>query len=355
MTTAGTGPKRLAKPEGTNMSKDGEPADGTARSAVPVEVAIVLVDGFQVSTLGLCIDPLERANAIRETELYRWITVGLHSRTVRASSGVHIVADTTIDALRQTAILIVCAARLDHRKTTIATLTPHLHRMRQAGTILAGVDNAATVLAGCGMVRGAKVTVAWTERDVLRTEHPEIVVARTVWVNDGDLATAGPGRAAADLVTSWIGRDHGSQIATQVYQELALGMPRGPTQLQTSTTGQRIGSSNPKMINAVELMEANIDEPLSIEEIAQLVGVSRRALQRSFKDQLNATPTEYYLSVRAGTARRLVRSSTRELAQISRDTGFSTATAFAKQYRKCFGTTPSEDRRAAERGVSPGA
>ena len=67
-----------------------------------------------------------------------------------------------------------------------------------------------------------------------------------------------------------------------------------------------IKRSGENLIEAAALMEANLEEPLSLDEIAKLVGVSRRQIERLFKRYVGEVPTKYYLDMRLRRARELL-------------------------------------------------
>jgi transcriptional regulator GlxA family with amidase domain len=94
----------------------------------------------------------------------------------------------------------------------------------------------------------------------------------------------------------------------------------------------------------VLLMEANIEEPLTTDEIAQHVCVSRRQLERIFKQYLNRVPSQYYLELRLNKARQMLMQTSKSIIQIGLSCGFSSGPHFSSAYRNFFGATPREDR-----------
>jgi len=115
----------------------------------------------------------------------------------------------------------------------------------------------------------------------------------------------------------------------------------------------RIGGSQPKLTDAVSLMEANIEEPLSTDDIAYYVGVSRRQLERLFKQYLSTVPSKYYLSLRLARARQLLQQTSKSIVQIGLACGFSSGPHFSSTYRSHFGITPREERAQRTR-IMPG-
>jgi transcriptional regulator GlxA family with amidase domain len=108
----------------------------------------------------------------------------------------------------------------------------------------------------------------------------------------------------------------------------------------------------PKLSEAVSLMEANIEEPLSTDEISSLVGISRRQLERQFKQYLGSVPSRYYLELRLQRARQLLLDSNHSIVQVGLMCGFSSGSHFSTAYSTLFGITPREER---QRKLLPGA
>ncbi|MDQ7051223.1 MAG: helix-turn-helix domain-containing protein [Enterobacterales bacterium] len=92
-------------------------------------------------------------------------------------------------------------------------------------------------------------------------------------------------------------------------------------------------------------METNIEEPLTPGDIAGLVNISRRQLERLFSSHLSSTPTRYYLELRLQNARRLLLQTSLPIIEVSIACGFSSAPHFSKCYRDLFNCSPSEERR----------
>ncbi|MCM3755665.1 helix-turn-helix domain-containing protein, partial [Bacillus licheniformis] len=91
-----------------------------------------------------------------------------------------------------------------------------------------------------------------------------------------------------------------------VSEQFILERIRSSTDTQPIPVDARVGFSRAELIEVVRLMEANIEEPLSLEELARLANMSQRQLQRLFREHLGMTPTHYYLTLRLRRARELL-------------------------------------------------
>jgi transcriptional regulator GlxA family with amidase domain len=106
-----------------------------------------------------------------------------------------------------------------------------------------------------------------------------------------------------------------------------------------------LGSNQPKLTEAVTLMEANTEEPISLDELSGYVGISRRQLERLFQKHLNCVPTRYYLNLRLNRARLLLLQTSKSIVDIALACGFISAPHFSKCYRDLFSIPPRDERR----------
>ena len=99
-------------------------------------------------------------------------------------------------------------------------------------------------------------------------------------------------------------------------------------------------------------MEANLEETISLDDLAHYVGVSRRQLERLFQKHLKCVPSRYYLELRLNRARQLLLQTNLSIIDVSLACGFVSAPHFSKCYRDFFGIPPREERRRFSPGQS---
>ncbi|MCY1444817.1 HTH-type transcriptional regulator CdhR [compost metagenome] len=97
-------------------------------------------------------------------------------------------------------------------------------------------------------------------------------------------------------------------------------------------------------------MESNLCEPLSLDELADYLSVSRRQLERLFLKYLHCTPSRYYLRLRLARARQLLKQSAMPVMQVAAECGFISTQHFTKRYREQYAVSPTRDRTIFVRG-----
>ena len=153
-----------------------------------------------------------------------------------------------------------------------------------------------------------------------------------------------------DMMLNLIGKERGRAICDQISEAMLCERVRDGSDRQRMPLRMRLGSSQPKLVEAVELMESNIEEPMTLDELASHVGIYRRQLERLFQKHLKCVPTRYYLEIRLRRARELLIRSSRSIVDIAFACGFVSAPHFSKCYRDFFGLPPREER--IPRGVA---
>ncbi|HMQ59001.1 MAG TPA: helix-turn-helix domain-containing protein, partial [Rhizobiaceae bacterium] len=130
----------------------------------------------------------------------------------------------------------------------------------------------------------------------------------------------------------------------QVCEQVLTDRVRSPSDRQRLPLRARLGVQNSKVLSIIELMEANLGEPLSLVEIAGYVGLSRRQIERLFRQEMGRSPARYYLEIRLDRARHLLIQSTMPVVEIAIACGFVSASHFSKCYRELYGRAPQQER-----------
>ncbi|MFM7505050.1 MAG: GlxA family transcriptional regulator, partial [Rubrivivax sp.] len=225
-----------------------------------------------------------------------------------------------------------------------AALRPLLARLDAEGAMLGGIGSGAAELARAGLLAGHRATLHWAESQALAEAHPDVVVSSHLYEIDRRRLTCAGGSASLDAFIAWLGQRHGERLVQALLAHFGLERLRDGSEPQRSPVSGRIGGGAPKLAEAVALMEANLGEPLPTENIARLVGVSRRQLERLFKQHLDELPSRYYAELRLQRARRLLQQTGQSILQIGLACGFASGSHFSNAYRARFGHTPREAR-----------
>ncbi|MFO7191599.1 MAG: AraC family transcriptional regulator [Thermocrispum agreste] len=142
-----------------------------------------------------------------------------------------------------------------------------------------------------------------------------------------------------------------TELQRLLFSQLLLAQPNN----YSAALHREPTTSAPKVIRrAAELIEEHAAEPLTVEDIAEAVGLSVRALQEGFRRFLDTTPMNYLREVRLRRVRAELEVSDptqTNVTEVAMRWGFLHAGRFSVQYRKRFGETPSTTLRGSPRIV----
>ncbi len=312
--------------------------------ARPREIVFALVPDYSFIAFSSAVEPLRMANRMHGRALYRWRVVSAGGAPVRSSNGLVVHVDGGFASAENADLVIVCAGeRVQHQvdKACLAWLRRLARRRIPLGAICTG----AYLLARADLLGGYRCTIHWENLASLREEHPDITVTTELFEIDRDRYTCSGGVAPLDMMLNLIEAEHGSSLAVAISEEFICERIRGGNDRQRIPLTHRLGTSQPKLVAAVSLMEDNLEEPMSLDELSRHVGLSRRQLERLFQKHVHRVPTRYYLDLRLARARQLLLQTSRPIVDIAFACGFVSAPHFSKCYRDRYGVPPRGERR----------
>ena len=315
-------------------------------------IGFLLVPNFSLIAFSAAFDALRMANRMREQKIYDWRVFTYDGQPISSSSDLTITPDGDAAAATDLDMLILCAGDKVHLAVD-KPLLAWLRKMAQQKVPLGAICTGSYLLARAGLLDGYRCTIHWENMASMREEFPTAIVSQELFEIDRDRFTCSGGTAPLDMMLNIISRQHGAQLAVAISEEFICERIRGRHDRQRVPLRLHLGTSQPKLMEAVALMEANLEEPMSLDELAQHVQLSRRQLERLFQKHLSCVPTRYYLELRLAKARQLLLQTSMSIVDVAFASGFVSAPHFSKCYRDFYGIPPRDERRQ-RRPVEPG-
>jgi len=178
----------------------------------------------------------------------------------------------------------------------------------------------------------------------LLAEFPQLHVSQRLFEVDRDRFTCSGGVSPLEMMTFILRQPPGSRELAQQVSDLLVAHQRSQDDHQSMPLRYRYANMPDAVLDALELMENNVEEPLSPGEIADYLGLSRRQLERLFQEHLQISPARKYLEIRLSKGRLSVLRTNRRVDDIALSCGFQAATHFITRYREFFGRTPQSER-----------
>jgi transcriptional regulator GlxA family with amidase domain len=327
-----------------------EIARGANSAPVKRSIVFFLVPNFSMIAFTTAIEPLRLANRMLGEEAYTWRLASLDGKPVCASNGVEVNVDTSLEQERhhlsgskRPSMMFACSG-INVEEAENKSFFAYLRECKNSGVTVGGLCTAAYLLAAAGLLKGKRCAIHWENLPGFQEKFPTADVYADLYEMDGNIWTCAGGTAALDMMLSLIGRDNDEDLVNRVCEQALTDRVRNPHDRQRLPLRARLGVQNVKVLSIIEFMEANISEPLSLVEIADYVGLSRRQIERLFQSQMGRSPARYYLEVRLDRARHLLRQSSMPVVDVAIACGFVSASHFSKCYREMYGKSPLQER-----------
>ena len=308
----------------------------------PQNMHFLLLPEFSVMGFVSAIEPLRVANRFRPGS-YRWQILSLDGGAVVASNGMSINADAAFGLAGAVDMLFVVAG-FNPLVFYQPALAQWLRRLHRHGATLGAIDTGAFVLAEAGLLGGEPVTLHWEALAAFAERFPGITVTEELFEIGTQAITCAGGTSAIDLMLALIATKHGRKLAAQVSEQFVLGRIRSQSDHQRMEIAARLGLHNRKTIQVVKLMQEHIEDPLTADDLAGMISVTRRQMERLFATHLHETPARFYLAVRLDRARELLRQTDMGILSVGVACGFVSSSNFSRAYRARFGLSPKDER-----------
>lgn len=309
-----------------------------------INIGFLIFPGFPMACLTSMIEPLRAANEIAGQDRFKWCLISETGQRVVSSAGVAFEPDCEFSTNLKSDVLFLLSGPLAQPETpTRANAT--LRALDRHGMTLGGISGGVFPLVRAGVMEGHRCSVHWCYEAAFRAEFPHIQAMDDVIVTDRRRYTVSGAAAAFDLALRLVEDCFGDEIAHEVACWFQHPMVRGEGVRQRVPTQTANHSGLPDLVaRAVDLFAQRLENPISVAEVAQVLGVTPRQVERAFKKATGQNPTQYYRSLRMKAARQLVLYSKDSMARIAQAVGYASPTPLLTHYRAAFGVSPQEDR-----------
>ncbi len=305
-------------------------------------IGFILLPGYSSMSYVSAMEPLLMCNELMGEDVFKTFTIALDNDKTISSLGNHVDTHYSLSNTPEADTWIV-AGTTPARHPDTPGLTEFLQN-KAITCAIGGLSSGSYTLAKAGLLNGFRGVVHWLGYDELLKEHKSIMLANEQFCIDRNRLTCRGGSASLDLMLMWIAKSIGADTAEAISKHFVNERIGIPSTSMPQELSDRTRAEQPRLAEALELMENNIEEPLTTDDIAFHVKISRRQLERLFKKHLSAVPSRYYLQIRLEEAQSRLFNCADSIADIGLSCGFSSGAHFSTAYRNQYGLTPSEDR-----------
>ena len=329
-----------------------KPVSPTHSNAV-LDVTVVLLEAGYAST---AIGPIEvfhsagvlwnllHGNAPQPRFRVRIASIDGAGVTSLCSLG--LVPQFAIRDIKHTDIIILPASGLDvqSRIARNTSLLPWLRKWHSRGAYIAGICSGVAFLAESGLLDGREATTHWAVADVLRQRYPKVIWRPELFVTeDGRVLCSGGVYASIDLSLYLVEKFCGHEIALKCAKALLVSMPRS-RQSGYSVVPLSRPHSDDKIRQTEEYLQTHFERVVSIEDLADRVGMGPRNFIRRFKAATGRLPGAYIQMLRVAAAKEMLEHGATSIQNVCSKIGYEDMAFFRGLFRRHTGMTPAEYR-----------
>jgi len=320
-----------------------------------MRVAIAVLEGCIAMPSVSSMEILLKVNSLRaELEqcdgvdpLFDVQLVAVGQNPVKSAFGLDVRCHAAIDEVDHADLVIVPALDGDvvEQLETARPLVAWVRRQHDRGADVASICTGAFVLAEAGLLDGKAATTHWIAHDLFRSRYPTVELQpQHIIVDIGRVCTSGGATSFLNLLIYLVEKFCGTELAIAAAKMFLIDPNKGPQYSYAMFTAQK-NHDDQEVLKAQQLIEAAVDKPLSVSELAQQVATSKRNFIRRFKLATGNTPIEYIQRVKVEAAKKALETSNETISEIVQGVGYEDVPSFRKLFARVTGMTPFDYRR----------
>ncbi|MEP3889464.1 MAG: DJ-1/PfpI family protein [Hellea sp.] len=304
-------------------------------------IICVLYDGIQMLDVVGPADVFSQAAALNNKSCN--IVYAASQANIRANNGLNMVAEALPRDITKHDTILVPGGDSSGIEVVLADnafMEWMPYAVKNAG-LIASVCTGAFILNGAGVLRGRRVATHWSCTEKLEAQSKGAIVdAKAIFIQDGKIWSSAGVTAGIDMALAIVNEIYGKSTRIEVAKELVLHMTRSGNQSQYSNLVDLQAKSGPTLSPLIPWLEQQLSSPITVDDMAGLVGLSERQFHRRCVSSFGKTPAHLLLMLRLDRACELLQNSENRMDQIASLCGFSNASIFSKAFKREYGLTP---------------
>jgi transcriptional regulator GlxA family with amidase domain len=315
-------------------------------------VSILIEQGFVPTELALVKDVLRIANRLGHAVWFDCQTCTTGGSDLVEGLGEVLIRASALE--KESAELPDCLIVLggDGIRARFDSIKSHLCRLERNGRSVILMSDAAAEWRRLFPDHG-RMTIHWEKHQADCDVENRQMTALPLYARIGRVTTAAGMTAAADVVLATVIAPLSPHLAEAVANVMVLERIRDGSVCQPRSVNQTALEGQCKLHQVIAAMEANVEEPLTVTDLAKTADLSVRQFERNFKALMGLPPNAFYRMVRLRRAKALLEQTMLSINEIAMACGFNSTSRFSRHYADAFGDLPSRRRSQLTKRVAP--
>lgn len=324
-----------------------------------MKIAILATDNTMVSGIyglfdvffaaNFCIETRYGKNSLQKLD-YQIVTI--NDEPVKGYNGIDIKPTVSIKAFKSPDVVITsanakivigcCDSAIDYPFKE--QITSYLKDSHSKGAILASYCTGSFMIAATGLLAGKSATTHWRVFEMFRKLYPFTrLETDNLIVDNGDTICSGGALSYVDMALHIVSRFVSKDISSDCAKLLVFDPIREKQSPYVSFQQQKDHNDQP-ILKAQEYIESHYKNDISMDELAQRVGLGSRTFKRRFKLATRENPINYLQRIRVEQAKQKLEKTTESINKIIWSVGYEDISSFRQLFKRFTGLTPKDYR-----------
>ncbi|WP_419803070.1 GlxA family transcriptional regulator [Mucilaginibacter sp.] len=298
-------------------------------------------------------EALERAGKV---PLFKVQLIGISRETTLSNGLFTIKPELDIKDNFKTDLVIIPAVHGDIEKvlTVNRDFIPWIIKQYHAGAEVVSLCIGAFILASTGLLNGKSCTTHWLMADEFRKMFPDVnLMPYKILTDEDGIYTSGGAYSSLNLILYLVEKFAGRSLALLSSKIFEIDIERNSQSPFMIFNGQK-EHEDETIKKAQDFIEHNFQHKITIDQLASMLALSRRNLERRFKKATSNTAVEYMQRVKIEAAKKSFESNSKNINEVMYEVGYSDTKAFRTIFKKITGLSPVEYRSKYNREIVVG-
>ncbi len=322
-------------------------------------VSILVPTGAHLGCIDGTLQVLTEVNTWLEkrgqSPLFKIQLVGITRETTLKNGLFTVFPDVLIGDLKKTDLIIIPAPfHLDFVSTIEKNkeFLPWIVQQYKNGAEVASLCVGAFLLAASGLLNGSRCSTHWMFANDFRNMFPEVdLITDKIITDENGIYTSGGALSYMNLILYLIEKFAGREAAVHCSKVFEIDIDRDSQSHFTMFRGQKTHEDE-SVKKAQEYIEKNFQDKITVDQLASLVAIGRRNLERRFKKATSNTVVEYMQRVKIEAAKLSFESSRENVNEVMYKVGYTDTKAFRTTFKKITGLSPVHYRNKYNREIA---
>jgi transcriptional regulator GlxA family with amidase domain len=281
-----------------------------------------------------------------EPPLFKVQLIGLSKETPLSGGLFTVNTPVLFNEIDKTDLIIIPAIDGDLKQAIElnSAFIPWIVKQHQAGAEVASLCLGAFLLASTGLVEGKKCATHWMAANAFRAMFPNVnLVTEKIMTDEQGIYTSGGAFSYLNLILYLIEKYAGRNMAILSAKVFAIEMERASQSPFIIFQGQKEHADEP-VKKAQEFIETNFQEKITVDQLASMLALGRRNLERRFKKATANTVVEYIQRVKIEAAKMSLEISQENVNEVMYNVGYTDSKAFRTTFKRITGLSPVQYR-----------